>query len=203
MLREEFLDEANDPAAVGRMLDTLLALHPEMLHEAQRSALAKHARIIPAEPLPLSWDSDEALGVSSRNVYGIMPADLNSWEQNFAQVMDHDTSGTVNWWHRNQPHKPWAVNVLLPDGRGFFPDFLVGVNGRKTEDHVLLAEPKFHFERALEAPKADVAHGSYGKVLVLHRDGNAEWRVVLLEGKDQRPVLGDKMRVADLAGWGL
>ena len=74
VLREEFLDEANDPAAVGRTLDTLLALHPEMLHEAQRSALAKHARIIPAEPLPLSWDSDEALGVSSRNVYGIMPA---------------------------------------------------------------------------------------------------------------------------------
>ncbi|MEI6178425.1 MAG: hypothetical protein WCS43_16155 [Verrucomicrobiota bacterium] len=119
------------------------------------------------------------------------------------QLVDHDTSGTVNWWHRNQPHKPWAVNVLLPDGRGFFPDFLVGVNGRKTEDHVLLAEPKFHFERALEAPKADVAHGSYGKVLVLHRDGNAEWRVVRLEGKDQRPVLGDKMRVADMAGWGL
>ena len=40
-------------------------------------------------------------------------------------------------------------------------------------------------------------------MLVLHRDGNAEWRVVRLEGKDQRPVLGDKMRVADLAGWGL
>ncbi|MCX6878528.1 MAG: DNA methyltransferase [Verrucomicrobia bacterium] len=41
VLREEFLDEANDPVAVARMLDTLLALHPEMLYEAQRLALAK------------------------------------------------------------------------------------------------------------------------------------------------------------------
>jgi hypothetical protein len=203
VLREEFLDEANDPQAVRRMLDTLLALHPEMLYDAQRSALAKHAMILPADPLPVIWESDEALPSSNRNLYGIMPADLNSWEQHFAQVLDHDQSGAVTWWHRNQPHKPWAVNVLLPDGRGFFPDFLVGVKDRKTPDGVLLAEPKFHFERRDEVPKADVAHASYGKVLVLHREGGVEWRVVRLDAKSQRPSLGDKLRIADLAGWGL
>jgi hypothetical protein len=203
VLREEFLDEANDPLAVRRMLDTLLALHPEMLYEAQRSALAKHAKILPAEPLPVVWESDEALPGSNRNLYGIMPADLNSWEQHFARILDHDQSGTVAWWHRNQPHKPWAVNVLLPDGRGFFPDFLVGVKERKTPDGVLLAEPKFHFECSDEAPKADVAHAAYGKVLVLHREGGVEWRVVRLDAGGQRPMLGDKLRIADLAGWGL
>jgi type III restriction enzyme len=203
VLREEFLEEANDPQAVRRMLDTLLALHPEMLYEAQRSALAKHAMILPAAPLPVIWESDEALPSSNRNLYGIMPADLNSWEQNFAQVLDHDQSGSVTWWHRNQPHKSWAVNVLLPDGRGFFPDFLVGVKGRKTPDGVLLAEPKFHFERRDEIPKADVAHALYGKVLVLHREGGVEWKIVMLDAKNQRPSLGDKLRIADFAGWGI
>ena len=203
VLREEFLDEANDPLAVRRMLDTLLALHPEMLYEAQRSALAKHAMILPADPLPVIWESDEALPNSNRNVYGILPADLNSWEQHFAQILDHDQSGVVTWWHRNQPHKPWAVNVLLPDGRGFFPDFLVGVKDRKTPDGVLLAEPKFHFERRDEIPKADVAHACYGKVLVLHREGGVEWKVVELDAKSQRPCLGDKLRIANLAGWGI
>lgn len=203
VLREEFLDEANDPGAVRRMLETLLALHPELLYDAQRSALAKHAMILPAEPLPVIWESDEALPGSNRNLYGIMPGGLNSWEQHFAQVLDHDQSGAVTWWHRNQPHKPWAVNVLLPDGRGFFPDFLVGVKDRKTPDGVLLAEPKFHFERGAEAPKADVTHASYGKVLVLHREGGVEWKVVRLDAKSKRPSLGDKLRIADLSGWGL
>ncbi len=122
----------------------------------------KHARILPAEPLPMTWESDEALPSSNRNLYGILPSALNSWEQNFAQVLDHDQSGTIRWWHRNQPHKPWAVNVLLPDGRGFFPDFLVGVKDRKTPDGVLLAEPKLYFERRDEAPKAEVIHAGYG-----------------------------------------
>jgi len=40
-------------------------------------------------------------------------------------------------------------------------------------------------------------------VLVLHREGGVEWRVVRLDAKTQRPSLGDKLRVADLAGWGL
>jgi type III restriction enzyme len=132
--------------------------------------------ILPADPLTVIWESNEALPSSNRNLYGIMPADLNSWEQNFAQILDHDQSGSVTWWHRNQPHKSRAVNVLLPDGRGFFPDFLVGVKDRKTPDGVLLAEPKFHFERRDEVPKADVADASYGKVLVLHREGGVEWK---------------------------
>ena len=68
---------------------------------------------------------------------------------------------------------------------------------------MLLAEPKFHFERRDEIPKADVEHASYGKVLVLHREGGVEWRVVRLDGKNQKASLGDKLRIADFAGWGL
>lgn len=52
-------------------------------------------------------------------------------------------------------------------------------------------------------PKADVAHASCGKVLVLHREGGVEWRVVRLDAKKKWPGLGDKPRIADLEGWGL
>ena len=203
VLREEVMEQADDPAEVKRMLNTLLALHPELLYDAQRAALAKHARILTAEPLPEAIESDDALPTSGRNLYGVVPGGLNTWERNFAQVLDHDPSGSVLWWHRNLPHKPWAVNVLLPDGRGFFPDFLVGVKDRKTPDQVLLADPKFHFERREEVPKTDVAHAAYGKVLVLHLEGGAEWRVVRMDARTQRPALGDKLRIADLAGWGI
>jgi beta-lactamase superfamily II metal-dependent hydrolase len=41
-----------------------------------------------------------ALPSSNRNLCGIPPADLNSWEQHFAQVLDHDQSGAVTCWHR-------------------------------------------------------------------------------------------------------
>jgi len=39
-------------------------------------------------------------------------------------------------------------------------------------------------------------------VLVLHRE-DMEWRVVQVDAKNQRPSLGDKLRIADFAGWGL
>ena len=57
------------------------------------------------------------------------------------------------WWHRNVPRQPWSVNVLMPDGRGFYPDFIIGIDGRKTEDRALLADPKLNFQRDDELPK--------------------------------------------------
>ena len=32
--------------------------------------------------------------------------------------------------------------MVRADGRHFYPDFVIGVEGRKTEDGVLLADPK-------------------------------------------------------------
>ena len=51
------------------------------------------------------------------------------------------------------PRQPWSVNVLMPDGRGFYPDFIIGIDGRKTEDRALLADPKLNFQRDDELPK--------------------------------------------------
>ena len=96
----------------------------------------------------------------------------------------------------------WSVNVLLPDGRGFFPDFVVGVEGRKTEDGILLAEPKLNFARAEEVPKTQAAHKIYGRVLVLHQQsGASDWMVVRYDERSGKPGLDRKFLLADAAGF--
>ena len=51
-----------------------------------------------------------------------------------------------------------SVQVVLDNGKGFFPDFVIGIDGRKCEDGGLLADPKFTFEIAQEQPKAHARH---------------------------------------------
>ncbi len=201
VLREEAMEEANTPDEVAHFLNVILAAHPELLHEAQKEALATTAELLEAEEVPAELICDGPLPTSPRNIYGVLPAELNSWERNFADLLDHDANDLVHWWHRNLPRKPWSVNVLLPDGRGFFPDFIVGIEGRRTEDSALLAEPKFAFERTDEAPKVQAEHRAYGRVLVLHLQGGAQWMVVRYDQQHHKAVLGREFRVADAAGF--
>jgi type III restriction enzyme len=67
---------------------------------------------------------------SRRNVYGVMPQDLNGPERAFADLLDADTSGTVEYWFRNEPRKPWSIGIVMPSGDRYFPDFAVKVAGR-------------------------------------------------------------------------
>jgi type III restriction enzyme len=53
-----------------------------------------------------------------------------------------DTSGTVKWWLRNRENTKWATRIVLPTGRRFFPDFVVGVTNRSTPDSIALVEIK-------------------------------------------------------------
>jgi type III restriction enzyme len=64
----------------------------------------------------------------------------------------------------NLPHKPWSVQVVLDNGKGFFPDFIIGIEGRKSEDGGLLADTKFQFEITQELPKTYAVHPIYGHV---------------------------------------
>lgn len=203
VLREEDMaEEADDPAKVKHFLHVILATHPRLLREAQRAAIAAHATIEEAADLPPEVVADRDLIASPKNIYGVVPADLNGWERAFAAMLDRSAGGTFLWWHRNLPHKPWSVNVLLPDGRGFYPDFVVGVEGRNTEDHVLLADPKVNFERSDEAAKSQARHGVYGRVLVLHLDSNTmRWLTVGYDAKRDKPVSGEEFRAADAAGY--
>jgi hypothetical protein len=201
VMREEMMDGADDRAQVARFLDVILATHPNLLVEAQKAAVAETAKLTEAGDLPAEIVSEQGLPVSRGNVYGVVPPDLNDWERQFAGMLDNDPAGVVGWWHRNLPHKSWSVNVLLPDGRGFYPDFVIGVEGRKTEDGVLLADPKRAFGDPNEAPKSTARHRAYGRVLILYRDNTARWMVVRYDEKKRVPVLDCEFRFSDAAGF--
>lgn len=202
VMREEAMEGADEPATVSHFLNVILTAHPSLLAEAQKAALAATAAVIDSGDLPESFVSEQGLPASTRNVYGIRPPDLNEWERDFAGLMDNDPAGVVRWWHRNPPHKPWSVNVLLPDGRGFYPDFVIGVDGRKTEQGVLLADPKRAFTDPLESPKASAVHKTYGRVLVLYRDQMGKWQVVGYDESRRMPVLSGEFRLSDAVGFG-
>jgi len=201
VMREETLSEASDPKKVAYFLNVLLATHPKLLYEAQKAAIAAQAQIQEAEPLPESWESPEPLATSSHNIYGIFPAGLNSWEVEFAKMLDSDTNAIVNWWHRNEPRQPWAVNVLMPDGRGFYPDFVVGIHERKCEDGILLADPKLNYQLEDEVPKLFAEHKVYGKVMILYRNSEARWSIVGYDEKTKRPVCSREFRISDSLGF--
>ena len=126
---------------------------------------------------------------------------LRDLATDFAKTLDMAPGGTVLWWHRNEPHDPWSVNVLMPDGRGFFPDFIIGVNGRKTEQNVLLADPKFNFERESEAEKVLARHNTYGHVMILTRGAANKWMIASWDEKRAKPVATTEFRFADMAGF--
>jgi hypothetical protein len=201
-LHELGMEQADNDSQASHMLNVILCAHPELLFAAQKAALALHFEVEETEEgLPPALISQSPLAISRFNVYGVFPPDLNSWERPFAELLDRDTYNIVRWWHRNQPHRPWSVQVVLDNGRGFFPDFVIGIQGRKTDDGGLLADPKFFFEITPEVPKSYASHPSYGRVLILHLEGGARWMTVRYDKQREKAVLGDEFCLADAAGY--
>ena len=202
-LRELQLDEmADDAAGLRRMLNVLLVARPELLREAKKKALAIHAVVEEAEEeLPDTLESDEPLPRSRHGMYGCIPPGLTSWERKFADLLDSDSQNTVRWWHRNLPHKAWSVQVMLDNGHPFFPDFVVGIEGRHTEDGALLTDPKFQFEIAAELPKSHAEHPAYGRVLILMLQGGVQWMTIRYDAAHQRAVLDREFRLVDAAAY--
>ena len=102
-LREMGMDEnAADADKLRHMLNVILTAHPELLYEAQKEALAANVEIEEAdEELPPAITSEGPLPTSRLNVYRALPPGLNSWERDFAALLDADSAGVVQWWHRN------------------------------------------------------------------------------------------------------
>ncbi len=192
------LDDAEDADKVGHLLNVILTGHPELLYEAQKQALAHHYLVEETEEdLPAELVNEAPLATSRFNVYGAMPPGMNSWEIDFARLLDSDTQNVVNWWHRNEPRKGWSVRVLLEDGHPFYPDFIIGMANRPKEEGVLLADPKERFEVSKEHWKSQARHPIYGQVLILHREGDARWMTVRYDTAQGRPVLDREFRLSD------
>ncbi len=131
-----------DTEHLERALDLILVAFPSLVRQAARQCAAKYAELMETAPLPEFIEQPPGGRTSRLNVYGVMPSDLNRDEVIFAELLDSDLSGTVEWWHRNEPRKPWSVGLILPNGAQYFPDFVVKVKGRNVGGGLLLAEVK-------------------------------------------------------------
>jgi type III restriction enzyme len=201
-LQEEAIEQADDDEQVRHMLNVILCARPELLYNAQKAALASHCGFNPTEePLPETLQHNYPLPASRLNVYRVFPPELNTWERPFAELLDRDTHQYVRWWHRNLPHKPWSIQVVLDTGKGFFPDFIIGINERRSEDGGLLADPKYAFETTQELPKTYARHPVYGRVLILSLQGGAQWRTVRYDERQHKAMLDHEFRLSDAAGY--
>ncbi len=199
LLAAKGVEDANDRDRVYQYLDVLLSQYPQLLRDAQRAALAAKAEVFEAAELPANIESQTPLSPSPLNIYGIYPSSLNSWERPFAEYLDADDTNTVLWWHRNLPHKEWSINVLLESGRGFFPDFIVGINDRPREDGGLLADTKYAYETARELPKLLAEHAAYGRVVIVTKDTAQRWVVAERDPHTGAGRIGKPFRISDAA----
>lgn len=132
----------SDERDLELVLDLILVAFPNLIRQAARECAAQFAELMDTLPLPDNIELPSGARTSRLNVYGVMPPDLNRDEMAFAEMLDSDLSGTVEWWHRNEPRKPWSIGLILPSGAQYFPDFVVKVKGRTLGNGLLLVEIK-------------------------------------------------------------
>jgi len=162
-----------------RALDLAVMGEPEKLKEAMKTAQGRNVRLSDAEPIPASYFGPDGLKEARKSAYGVFPARLNTEELNFAEVLDADGTGTVLWWMRNPENERWATRIVLPSGKNFFPDFVVGVAGRATPNAIALVEIKDDGETGRlqsdrNIDKIRVQHREYRNVFWTYRD-SGEW----------------------------
>lgn len=156
-------------------LDLISVRYPGLVRWAAKKCAANHKELNETAPLPESLELPIATVKSRLNVYGIIPPDLNQDERAFAELLDADLTGTVEWWHRNEPNKPWSVGLVLPSGRQYFPDFVVKVRNRTRGNGLLLVEIKggHILNDSGTLDKVVAEHKVYKAPLMLLRDREA------------------------------
>ena len=162
------------------VLDLILAAFPSLIRQAARECAAQYAELMDAAPLPEIIELPLGARTSRLNVYGVMPPDLNRDEMAFAEMLDSDLSGTVEWWHRNEPRKPWSIGLILPNGAQYFPDFVVKVKGRIQGDGLLLVEVKGdHLLNSSDTlDKVLASHQRYKRPTMLMKDGDGRFMTI-------------------------
>jgi len=153
-----------------RAVNVVLVQFPTLLKDALRRAMQSCAEVVNAADLPKTWDSNVPLLQSTKNLYAVFPSGLNAWEQRFADWLDRQPR--VLWWTRNLPRPnasdDWSARIVLPDtGRGYYPDFVVCVEGRRKVDGIALAETKERIESEDSAVKSRTEHREYGRALMV------------------------------------
>jgi hypothetical protein len=148
-----------------QQLELVLVRNPNLIRQAHKRCRASQIQT-QSRALPSVYQSKYRLEPAKRNVYGIFPPDLSAEELRFAQILD--TSSDVGWWHRNPVRQPESVALYRwSNGVGFFPDFLVAVQGRKAADGMALVEFKGPQLQQYDKEKAGAVHTHYGRVFMV------------------------------------
>lgn len=174
---EEAGEDVPDQKYLRRGLNVIMVRTPRLCRDAMLRAMASCTEVVDAADLPETLDSPIPLPESPLNLYGRLPP-MNTWETRFADWLDSQ-HGRVLWWLRN-PAQPrmtnaWAVRIMLPEtGTGFFPDFVVCVDGRKKPDGIALADTKERIAAEDALAKSRTEHREYGKALILTYDSMSD-----------------------------
>ena len=171
-------------------VDKIMALRPKAIQRAISRVVANNSYAEDAAPLPKELRAPEQLTSSKRNIYRVYPSGLNTWERAFAERLDLYGEGIVRWWHRNPVHAKHAIRIPVPGHDGYFPDFVVGVEGR-AKPGILLVETKRDINdyKGNAAAKAQVTHPLYGRVMMLLlNEETGEWQIV-----EYNPATGDNL----------
>ena len=125
-----------------RTIQLAVMREPDALMAAIKVEQGKRARLDDTIPIPETIFDYADLTVAQKASHGVYPSKMNKPERAFAEMLDADTSGTVQWWLRNPENELWATRMMLPTGARFFPDFAVGIKGRTSRDGIALVEIK-------------------------------------------------------------
>ena len=201
----EFCDEQGidyQPNDLRRAIDMAVMREPDRLKEAMRVSLARQVVIKRGEPIPTKQYWPEGLKTARKSGYGVFPERLNNEERAFAEFLDDDNTGTVKWWLKNPESEVWATRLLLPTGRRFFPDFIVGVEGRSTPDKIALVEIKDdgstgRLQSDQNTDKIRVRHREYGPVFWTFRD-DGTWVAAHYSSSLHRIIPEGKFEIANL-----
>jgi len=204
-LRTEFGHRGIDIDELGleRALNRIMAAFPNLIRMAARTCAAKFKEVFDAAPLPEFVELPAGAKKSRLNVYGVMPQDLNGPERAFADLLDADTSGTVEYWFRNEPRKPWSIGIVMPSGDRYFPDFVIKVAGRTAGGGLLLVETKgnhiLNGDDTLDKVLAE--HKLYGVPKMLVQDADGRFMTIKYFPNTGRNEEDQIFRIENLAGY--
>lgn len=192
-----------DEVELERALNRIMAAHPSLIRRAARTCAAKFKEVFDAEALPEFVELPTGTKKSRLNGYGVMPQDLNGPERAFADMLDADTSGTVEFWFRNEPRKPWSIGIVMPSGDRYFPDFAIKVANRAAGGGLLLVETKgnhiLNGDDTLD--KIHAEHRVYGVPLMLAQDAGGRFMTVKHFPTTGRNEEDQIFRLENLAGY--
>lgn len=185
-----------------RAIDLAGMLQPEALKEAIKQANGRNTRLDNSADIPLQYFGPDGLAPAIRSAYGVYPSRMNQEERSFAELLDQDNSGAVKWWLRNPENETWATRLMLPSGKRFFPDFVVGVAGRTSKDSIALIEIKDdgstgRLQSDNNIEKIRVHHREYRNVFWTYRSDGV-WVRAAYEGSLHRIVDQKRFEIAEI-----